>query len=57
MAAMGLPSVNILAVDGHFLGCGDADLDLITFDLQNGDLDIVVDDDCFDRCVLYRRIS
>ena len=39
--------VYFLAVDGHFLGCGDADLDLITFDLQNGDLDIVVDDDCF----------
>lgn len=39
--------VDFLAVDGHFLGCGNADLDLITFDLQNGDLDIVVDDDCF----------
>lgn len=24
-----------------------ADLDLIAFDFQNGDLDIVVDDDCF----------
>ena len=39
--------VDFLAVDGHFLGSSNADLDLIAFDFQNGDLDIVVDDDCF----------
>ena len=39
--------VDFLAVDRHFLGGGDADLDLIAFDFQNGDLDVVVDHDRF----------
>lgn len=39
--------IDFLAVDGHFLGSSDADLDLITLDFQNSDLDVIVDDDCF----------
>lgn len=39
--------VDFLAVDGHFLGGGDADLDLVAFDFQDSDLDIVVNDDRF----------
>ena len=38
--------IDFLAVNGHFLRCGDADLDLIALDFQDGDLDIIVDNDC-----------
>lgn len=39
--------VDFLTIDGHFLGCGDANLDLVTFDFQDGDFDVIVDDDRF----------
>ena len=39
--------VYFLAVNGHFLGSGDADLDLVALHFQDGDLDVIVDDDRF----------
>ena len=39
--------VYFLAVDGYFLGSGDADLDLVALHFQDGDLDVIVDDDRF----------
>lgn len=33
--------IDFLATDSHRAGCGDADLDLATFDSANGDADLI----------------